>query len=345
MPNNLYRRGKVWWGRVQVSGNDIRKSLGTEKRSEALMRLTAWLGKLNESCRDGRSRALWQEAVVYYTTAILPGQVKPGTADRYLVSLRQVGPFLSDTYVDDIDEAVIGDLIQKRKLDEITNATIRRDLTAVSNVLRGAKVKKWIGKNPFDEFDYDLIPEKREPISLPTDADVDAAIASAPPMMGHMMRLAEKCGMRENEIVTLERSQRTMSERSTPQIKLTKTKTSRPRVIPLTGPILEEADAVLAGVPKNVSSSYFFWHGEGLPYRNFASNYAQQKLDHEFTFRFHDLRHKFAVDYLRRGGNIYDLQRILGHSSIKTTELYLEHLDPMERRISEDGPGLLIDQT
>ena len=83
---------------------------------------------------------------------------------------------------------------------------------------------------------------------------------------------------------------------------------------------------------------------EGLPYRNFASNYAQQKMDHKFTFRFHDLRHKFAVDYLRRGGNIYDLQRILGHSSIKTTELYLDHLDPMECRIAEDGPGFMVDQ-
>ena len=118
-----------------------------------------------------------------------------------------------------------------------------------------------VGKNPFDDFDYDLIPEKREPIILPTDAEVDAAIASVPPMMGHMMRLAEKCGMRENEIVTLERNQRDGECRSTPQIRLTKTKTSRPRVIPLAGPILEEADAVLAGVPNNTNSSYFFWHG------------------------------------------------------------------------------------
>ena len=342
MPNNLYRRGKVWWGRVQVSSHDIRRSLATEKRSEAVMRLAAWLAKLNESSHDGRTRALWQEAVVYYTTVIMPDQVKPSTAERYRVSLRQVGHFLSDTYVDDINVAAISDLIQKRKLDEITNATIRRDLSAVSNVLRAAKSKQWIGRNPLDDYDYDLIPEKREPIVLPTDADVNAAIASVPPMMGRMMRLAEKSGMRENEIVTLERNQRMVSARSIPQIKLTRTKTSRPRVIPLAGPLLEEAEAVLAGVPQYLNSSYFFWHDEGLPYRNFASNYAQQKLDHKFTFRFHDLRHKFAVDYLQRGGNIYDLQRILGHSSIKTTELYLAHLDPMEQRIAEDGPGFMV---
>jgi hypothetical protein len=48
MPNNLYRRGKVWWARAQVSGSDIRKSLGTEKRAEAQIRLAAWLAKLND---------------------------------------------------------------------------------------------------------------------------------------------------------------------------------------------------------------------------------------------------------------------------------------------------------
>ena len=35
------------------------------------------------------------------------------------------------------------------------------------------------------------------------------------------------------------------------------------------------------------------------------------------SFRFHDLRHWFAVDYQRRGGNIYTLQKILGHGMNK----------------------------
>jgi hypothetical protein len=34
----------------------------------------------------------------------------------------------------------------------------------------------------------------------------------------------------------------------------------------------------------------------------------------------------FAVDYLRNGGNLYYLQRILGYSTITTTERYLRSL-------------------
>jgi site-specific recombinase XerD len=38
----------------------------------------------------------------------------------------------------------------------------------------------------------------------------------------------------------------------------------------------------------------------------------------------HTLRHTFAVSYLRAGGNLFYLSRILGHTSVKTTERYLQ---------------------
>ncbi|HXJ42490.1 MAG TPA: tyrosine-type recombinase/integrase [Bryobacteraceae bacterium] len=40
----------------------------------------------------------------------------------------------------------------------------------------------------------------------------------------------------------------------------------------------------------------------------------------------HTLRHSFAVYYLRNGGNLEFLRRILGHSSILTTQKYLRSL-------------------
>ena len=39
----------------------------------------------------------------------------------------------------------------------------------------------------------------------------------------------------------------------------------------------------------------------------------------------HVLRHTFAVTYLHKGGNIRALQSILGHSSLITTDMYLNY--------------------
>ena len=89
-----------------------------------------------------------------------------------------------------------------------------------------------------------------------------------------------------------------------------------------------------------MGSDYVFWHGEGERYANVSSRFrvivkraeaAAKKSGRAFKpFRFHDLRHLFAVEYLRGGGGIYKLQQTLGHSSVKTTEIYLQYLTPEE---------------
>ena len=44
-------------------------------------------------------------------------------------------------------------------------------------------------------------------------------------------------------------------------------------------------------------------------------------LDNNITF--HSLRHSFATNYLKLGGNLLQLQSMLGHSSLNTTTVYL----------------------
>jgi hypothetical protein len=56
----------------------------------------------------------------------------------------------------------------------------------------------------------------------------------------------------------------------------------------------------------------------------------------------HAFRHCFAVSYIRNGGDLYRLSRILGHASISTTQLYLrsmglEHLQEGHAKFSPLG--------
>jgi len=82
------------------------------------------------------------------------------------------------------------------------------------------------------------------------------------------------------------------------------------------------------------SAGFLFWHGKGQRYENVSSRFAEltKSLQLEHRFKFHDLRHLHAVEWLQSGRSIYDLQQRLGHASIKTTEIYLQFLTPEEKR-------------
>jgi integrase/recombinase XerD len=55
-----------------------------------------------------------------------------------------------------------------------------------------------------------------------------------------------------------------------------------------------------------------------------------------FTFRY--LRHRHAVHSLKNGyGSIYDLRARLGHTLVKTTEIYLQYLTPEEAQTAKLG--------
>lgn len=54
---------------------------------------------------------------------------------------------------------------------------------------------------------------------------------------------------------------------------------------------------------------------------------TQKKVGVKNIIRFHDLRHTFASQFMMNSGNIYDLQKVLGHSKIDMTMVYA-HLSP-----------------
>ena len=60
-------------------------------------------------------------------------------------------------------------------------------------------------------------------------------------------------------------------------------------------------------------------------YRDFQR--SQKRAGFSRLIRFHDLRHTFASHFMMNGGNIYDLQKILGHTTLEMTQLYA-HMSP-----------------
>ncbi|MFP5260856.1 MAG: tyrosine-type recombinase/integrase [Blastocatellia bacterium] len=64
--------------------------------------------------------------------------------------------------------------------------------------------------------------------------------------------------------------------------------------------------------------------GQRLSYRNILREWEVLCRKLEIPYRpFHQLRHNFALSFIREGGDVFTLRRLLGHSSIQTTSIYV----------------------
>ncbi len=98
------------------------------------------------------------------------------------------------------------------------------------------------------------------------------------------------------------------------------TKAGKPRHVPLSDGVLR----LLGQIPRTDDCPFVFANPTtGKPYVSVFSswNTARKKVGLR-DVRMHDLRHSFASFLVNAGRSLYEVQRILGHTQIKTTQRY-----------------------
>ncbi|MEP9376148.1 tyrosine-type recombinase/integrase [Aquabacter sp. CN5-332] len=279
---------------------------------------------------------MWVDAVTAWADYIKQ-QVAPRTAKRYADSLSIAGRTFNTLPIADLDKESINRFVSARRNEGITNATIRRDLQAISSLLDFCEDENWREGNPaLDKMRR--LKERRDPIMLPDEDDYLFVLSRLAPVYGEMLRAARATGMRQDELATAERKNFNAARASI----LIRGKGNKQRAISLSS----EAVEIFSRQPASMTCSRIFHH-DGKPISQAAFVYsrarraaqkAAQKERRPFRgFRFHDMRHVYAVEYLRDGGSIYALKEHLRHSSVKTTEMYLEFLTPEEAERAKRG--------
>lgn len=124
-------------------------------------------------------------------------------------------------------------------------------------------------------------------------------------------------------------------------------------------PLSDGAVQLLLSLPPVPGSDYAFANPKtGNPYRHIftAWDTARKKAGLP-DLRIHDLRHSFASALINSGRSLYEVQKILGHTQVKTTQRY-SHLSqeslvaaantassvvPLAHRISDNCEAVLLD--
>lgn len=366
-PEGCYWRGEILWARFVVGGKEYRFSLKTSDPGVARNRAAAEHAKIVAAHSFGEHRKLWADAVTAWGQHVVK-EVGARTFDRYTNSLDIIDDHLTGLHVDEVSRDTVKAIIRARREAGVSTATIRRDLTALSSVLGFAMEEEWREGNPaLEAMQSRRMKERRDPIVLPEDRDIERVIARAPGNFKLLIRAALLTGCRQDELVTLERRYVDLSRKA---IRV-RGKGNKDREVSLT----DEAVALFASIPVSLATRAVFWHpgAKGLvggrpregaepgPFINPATRFSLytrsvaaaeaeeiakaakrgKKIEPTFRrFRFHDLRHRFAVDYLRSArGGLYDLQQEMGHTSIKVTELYLSFLTADEKARAKAAPA------
>lgn len=281
------------------------------------------------AARYGEDRKTWIDAATEWTDHIAK-QVSPKTALRYDCSIRQVESHFAHMFIDEVERSHILDMRKARQII-VSNATIRRDLQALSSLLEYAEFRGWRQGNPA-ALVKKRTKEKRDPIVLPTQADYDFMLSRLSPTMKAIMMTARATGARIGDLKSLKRTDLDARACTLTMIG----KGNKRRAVEID----EETADALSKLPASMLTKHLFHFG-GKEAKNAsfifskatkAAQKAAQEKKLEFTgFRFHDLRHWFAVEWLKAGRSIYDLQQHLGHSSVSTTEIYLQFLTKEEQ--------------
>lgn len=340
VPKNLYPRNGIWWARFKVNGVEYRESLRTRSERRAGQILKDRIEEVKARAFFGiEGPKSWAEAVVSWNEHCTR-DLSEGTLKRYRVSLRQLRAQLDGKLLIDIDLKFVRDLVKVRRGQGATNATIRRDLTAMSSVIEHAIDEDWMETNPTLPIRRKRLREKRDPIMLPQAPSIAQMLAASPDRFADAQEFARETGMREEEVFGLTHSRLDEKAGTISVIG----KGNKLRVIPYT----RKAREIVKHQPRYINSDFVFWHDEGERWKSPGSRFTDirrrvsRKAAQSGTpfqpYRFHDLRHLYAVTYLReRKGSLYDLKELLGHSSVKTTEIYLEFLTPEEKKAAMHG--------
>jgi integrase len=226
------------------------------------------------------------------------------------------------------------------KKSNLSLGTIDREVTVIRAIL--GKAVKWgrLGKNPADRVeDYDEDNSRERFLSR---EEVRKLLWATKRVRSTLLRpavyLALETGMRKAELLSL-RWQDVNFEAS--KILAQDTKSGEPRHVPMSRRARWLLNKLAARNPLSV------WVFESRNRKKERAHATDTKSAWRSAllkagiedFRFHDLRHTFASNFAMKGGNLYALSMILGHSSPKMTLDRYTHLSPAfvndQRRIMD----------
>jgi integrase/recombinase XerD len=235
--------------------------------------------------------------------------------------------------LDTIDAWVV-----KRRQADIRAGSINRDVKPVKWILDYAIKQRYIKENPMNDFER--IKGERIHDRWMTQEEVDTLVAAAYDLkddeLVHFISIAVNTGFRLDNLIRLSArdihwttSKEDIEQGKFGLIEARQTKSDQPYTVPITPAI----EPLLRRLCQQRPIDRLLKCGQISQRFRDAARKAKLYKDKDDNDRvtIHTLRHTFAVLYLKRGGDVYKLSKLLGHASVAITDKIYARFCPKDK--------------
>lgn len=299
----------------QPSGKKTRRSTHTTIKSEALKFLSQFEKRVKQ--KTPKSEITLKDFAFIYLKSVSVSHTK----ESYRLTKRVIENFRDtiggEKQLKALDQTICeGYILKVYAKAKYHGALLLRHLKAFFN-----KAIEWgyLESNPLKKMKL-KVPENHpvfiNVVELQKICDQETEL-----MFKQIYEFAFYTGTRLSEIVNLEWSDINL-ERREMQVRNKDgytTKSKRERTIPMN----EKVFAILTTLTNN--SNYIFSYKEKqIDKTSLSKRFKECVRDSGLgeKIHFHTLRHSFASSLVQRGVNLFHVQKLLGHSDIKTTQVY-----------------------
>ena len=335
---SVYKRGSSWTAQVYVAQKRVQTKSGFKRKADAQKFIieTKALFLTDPTAAKANKSFLVEELLKEYELKHLP-TIGVGTRTRYEIDIRlRIRPYFSRFKADSLSPKLIDqfrtDLIRANKL---SYKSINECCSLLGAILGQGKRWGYFKENPYDLKPLKVPSKKYEWFESKVDVRKFLEAISGDRYEA-AYRLALECGMRLGEIVGLSKLDVSFEfgrihihRQFCDKQKVYKpTKSNQERFIPfdpgsdlgiaLKKAIADSADPEIIFVTQTGNRVY----NRSLSTARYKNIIKRNNLPYVC---FHGLRHTYASWFMMQHNDIWELKKLLGHSTIKMTEKYAHH--------------------
>jgi site-specific recombinase XerD len=275
--------------------------------------------KLKNRLRESVALAEFSET---YTEDYAKVRNKKKAWKRKITSFRKLISRLGHLRLEEVSPTHLHKYIRERKRRGTSSATINRDLATIKYMMSYAVEIQVLQSNPIEKFKN--LPEQQKERRRFTDDEIQAVIDAVRLDCRPLFVFVRETGCRGEEALSLKHWQ--VQENSRLVVFSEDTKSGKYRYVPLTDVALEAVNTL----PRLEECPYVFynlktkdrWCDCRKPWEKARVEAGVPELQVK------DLRRHYAIKLAENGADMHDIQQVLGHASVSTTEKHYAQFSP-----------------